>query len=67
MSKPKFDRSKCETCQNYWSYPRFSPECHVKEKHIYEGECLAYKPVEQPMSKADRDAKAYDRYQKEWN
>lgn len=67
MKKLKFDRKKCETCQLYWSYPSVSPNCHVKGKHIFGDECIAYKPLEQEPSKADKEAIAYDRYQKDWN
>lgn len=67
MTKRKFDRSICENCEHYWDYPQYEKSCHVHEKHIFDGECLEYKPKEQEMSQADKDAMKYKRYQDEWN
>ena len=65
--KPKFDDSICESCAWYWSGVYAIPHCHKGGKRIYDGECIEFEQKEEPISDAERQARKYNRYEREWN
>jgi len=67
MKKQKFDKYICKECAWYYSVSSEQPRCNYLGKHIYDGECLAFKEKAKPLSQADKDAIAYNKYQEEWN
>lgn len=68
MRNKLIDSSICNSCQYYYSsVAGIAARCHYYGKHIYNGECIEYKPIEDPPSELELAYRAREEYEEEWN